>query len=237
MTAPARGLVGALVGALAVTGVVVAAAWLRADPDRASNAALDQGRATVTPAASTAPGAVATASTALLRPSVTFDLHPIGPLEPAEISVTRIIGRPEVVSIPSPFDRSMRLAGASSGICVAAPAARADSSIAFDVLLSGATGDGRLAIGVAATTTVPARGFSVDLARLELAPGAWYRLLLTSDGSAAILTVTHRGGEALLEMELAGDEPLASTSTSDSCLHVSLRGSDASVLVDNLRVQ
>lgn len=235
MTAPARALVGGLVGALVVTGVMVAATWLRTDPDGASNAALDQGRATV-PAASSAPGAVATASTALFRPSLTFDLHPIGPLEPAEISVTRITGQPEVVSIPSPFDRSMRLAGASSGICVAAPAARADSSIAFDMLLSRATGDGRLAMGVGATTTVPARGFSVDLASLDLRPGAWYRVMVTSDGSAAILTVAHRGGEAVLEMELAGDEPIASTSTSDSCLHVSLRGTDASVLVDNLWV-
>lgn len=232
----------AIAGAIVVTGVVVVAAvaWLGVDPDGAvipSNAAVNHGQSTGTPAASAAPRAEATASSALLRSGISFDLHPIGPLDPEEVPVARIVGEPEVVSVPSPFDRSLRMSGATAGICVAAPALQGrSSSIAFDLLVSGATSGGSLGIGLAATDTAQAGGYSVELARLDLAPEGWYRLTAASDGSVGILIVADRSGRSLLQTELAADASFAPTSAGERCLWASLRGADASVLVDDLQV-
>ena len=232
----------ALVGALVVTGgvAVAAIAWLGTDlggnPSQ-SNAAAHEGNATGTPAASTVPRARATSATPSLPPTVSFDLHPIGRLDPTEVSATRIIGEPEVVSLPSPFDRSLRLSGAAAGICVAALGARdGRSSIAFDLLLSETAGSGRLDIGLVAIDTAPASGLAVELALLDLTPDAWYQLTATSDGSTGTLTVALRGGESVLETQLGLYGALLPGSPNDSCLRASFTEGDASVLVDNLRV-
>jgi len=222
-------------------GVAVAAvAWFRADlagsPSR-SNAAVHGGTATDRPAEATVPQARATSATPSLPPTISFDLHPIGRLDPAEVSATRSIGAPEVVSLPSPFDRSLRLSGGAAGICVGALATRdGPSSIAFDLLLSGASGSGRLDIGLAATDTAPASGLAVELALLDLTPDRWYQLAATSDGSTGTLTVALRGGSSVLEAELATDGTDLPGSRSETCLRASLADADASVLVDNLRV-
>ena len=153
------------------------------------------------------------------------------------MSVTRIIGDPEVVSLPSPFDRSLRLSGGAAGICVAALAGRdGPSSIGFDLLLSEASGGGRLDIGLAATDTAPASGLAVELVVLDLTPGAWYRLTATSDGSTGTLSVGRRGDPSVMETELAADGASLPDSPNESCLGASFAEAAASVLVDNMRV-
>lgn len=170
---------------------------------------------------------------------ITVDLHPVGPLDPEELPFTRIIGAPEVATFPTSFDRSLRLTGTAAGFCVALASASTSraQSMGFDLHLRKAGGLGRLAVGLPPNGPASATGLAIDLAALGgLDPEAWYRLTVTG-GEPGRLEVTGVEDDRLvLEAELGGDATMVPVSTDEVCIHASLQSPEASLLVDNLRV-
>lgn len=168
------------------------------------------------------------------------DLHPVGPLDPEELPVTRIIGVPEVVPFPTSFDRSLRLRGDAAGICVALPSPShgGASSITLDMYLDDAGTDGRVVFAGTMTGAGPDVGLALDLATLErLDRGAWYRLAVTGEGEAGRLGIARLGDDRpVLEAELVVDATTVPTSSDEVCIQSSLRSSEAFLFIDNLRV-
>jgi hypothetical protein len=170
---------------------------------------------------------------------LTFDLHPVGPLDPAEPSIARIIGTPEVVPFPTPFDRSLRLTGPAAGVCFE-PAAETTgaSSMAFDVHLGEIASDGILLVNLAAGDGAEAIAMAVDLAAVrELDRDAWYRFKATREGGSGQLVVTPVGDDqAILDVALRADPTIAPTPIDQTCIQAALPNT-ASLLIDNLRVE
>ena len=172
---------------------------------------------------------------------VTFDLHPVGPVDPVELPVARIMGTPEVVPFPTPFNRSLRLTGAGAGVCLELPAPETTgaSSMAFDIHLAEVASDGMLLVVVlAADDAAGAIPLAVDLtAARELDRDAWYRFEVTSTGDSGQLVVTPVGGDqAILEAALTADPATSPTSTDQACIQSALPDAE-SLYVDNLRVE
>jgi hypothetical protein len=171
---------------------------------------------------------------------VTFDLHPVGPVDPVELPIARIIGTPEVVPFPTPFDRSLRLTGAAAGACfeLPAPETTGASSMAFDVYLGEVASNGTLVIVLAADDGAAAIPLTVDLSVAgELDRDTWYRVEVTSTGDSGQLMVTPvGGGQAILEATLSADPTISPTSTDRACIQSALPDA-ASIFVDNLRVE
>ena len=168
---------------------------------------------------------------------VTFDLHPVGPLDPTEPWIARIIGTPEVVPFPTPFDRSLRLTGAGAGVCfeLPAPETTGASSMAFDVHLGQAASDGILLIVLAAGEGAEAIALAVDLAAArELDRDAWYRFEAIREGGSGQLVVTD--DQAILDVALSADPTISSTPIDQTCIQAALPNT-ASLLIDNLRVE
>lgn len=170
---------------------------------------------------------------------VTFDLHPVGLLDPEEVPITRIIGAPEVAPFPTPFDRSLRLVGEAAGVCIehASPSQADAPSMAFDLHLGEAGAGGTLAFALPATGDGPAVGLALDLAMLDqLDRDSWYRLTVTGADQGGRLEVTPVGGDRpTLGVELGVDPTIVPTSTDELCIQSALKASEASVFVDNLR--
>jgi len=206
------------------------------DPDGAGDregglaAVVDGG--TESPSASMQGSPLASATGSDVPPTVllTIDEHEMGPLDPEKVPITRVAGVPEVVAFPSAFDRSLRMAGPVAGICVerSAPPRGSTPSVAFDIHLGDAGEGGRLAIGMAASGDAPALGMDLDLATLAgLDRADWYRLTATArDGD----------GRPLLEADVGTDVTIVPASANEVCLQSSLQEPDASLLIDNLRV-
>ena len=175
------------------------------------------------------------------RPTlVTVDLHPIGPLDPEELPIARIIGAPEVVAFPTPFDRSLRLSGTAAGFCVAlaSPSTGGASKMAFDLYLGEFEGVGTLAFALPPKDAASATGLGLDLAALaELDREAWYRLAVTGGRERGRLEVTPVGdARPEFAAELGADATILPIPTDEVCIQSSLQSSEASLLVDNLRV-
>lgn len=181
----------------------------------------------------------ATAAAPAVDGSVAFDLHPIGVLEANTESVTRVIGAPEVVPLPSPFDRSLRLEGADSGLCLdASELAEGGASMSFDLRIGELDPNGALGVSFATVGAAPI-GFSRGLAQLgDLTPDAWYRLDLAWDGErSAQLEVNGRdSGAQALATTLAADDAAAFDSRDEVCVRASQAALDTHLFVDNLRV-
>jgi hypothetical protein len=171
---------------------------------------------------------------------LTFDLHRVGPLDPAEPSIARIIGTPEVVPFPTPFDRSLRLTGPEAGVCFQLPAPETSgaSSMAFDVHLGEVASDGMLLVILAAGDDAEAVALAVDLAAArELDRDAWYRFVVTGEGGSGQLVVTPVGNDqAILGVALRADRTIPPTPIGQTCIEAALPNT-ASLLIDNLRVE
>lgn len=193
--------------------------------------------ASVTPSASDSrPG-----STSAPPLVATVDLHPVGPVDPAELAIARIIGVPEVVPFPTPFDRSIRLTGAAAGLCfeLPAPGAVDASSIAFDAHLGEVGSDGTLVVILAAADDgAEAIPLTVDLsAARELDRDAWFRFVVTSGGDDGQLVVTPLGSDdPVLDRALSPDPTIVPTSNDQTCIQSALPD-ETSLFVDNLRVE
>ncbi|MBA2632142.1 MAG: hypothetical protein H0U86_03955, partial [Chloroflexi bacterium] len=216
------------------------------DPDGAGDregglaAVVDGG--TESPSASMQGSPLASATGSDVPPTVllTIDEHEMGPLDPEKVPITRVAGAPEVVAFPSAFDRSLRIAGPVAGICVerSAPPRGSAPSVAFDIHLGDAGEGGRLAIGVAASGDAPAIGMDLDLATLAgLDRAEWYRLTATAQDGAGRLEIARAGdGRPVLEADVGTDATIVPASANEVCLQSSLQAPDASLLIDNLRV-
>lgn len=172
--------------------------------------------------------------------SLDFDMHRIGSLDVDELPISRLVGTPEVAAFPSPFDRSLRLTGPAAGVCLERPGTVSPvASMAFDLHLGEAGSAGSLTVaGLSAAGAGPASGLTIDLAAFgELDRDAWYRVIVSSTGASGRVTVrTLDDDRHVLDAELVGDEALAPTSRVEACLSSSALPTDASVFVDNLRL-
>jgi hypothetical protein len=199
--------------------------------------------ATAAPAAPSTPAATPTApATPVGTPdavlaSVEFDGMRMGALEEGS-GITGLAGQPEIVSFPSPFDRSVLMAGdGSSGFCLAsgiAPGAPVDLSVdlypettptgSLDVVLADVGGQALLSVPLALLADQP----------LE----RWYRASISWPGA----------GEAELELRdvadgrLVGSAPLeasAAPSRDPGSICVSVVGTtpEGEILLDNITAE
>lgn len=199
---------------------------------------------TASASASASPSAPwrSTAGSAVALPLlVTVDLHPVGPLRPDELPITRIIGTPEVVPFPTSFDRSLRLIGALAGVCfeLAAPTTDRASSMAFDLHLGESGSDGKLGFVLVPSDEPQAIGVALDLLTApELDRDAWYRVVVTSRADAGRIEMTPLGdGQPVLEADLVADPTILVTSSDEACLQSTLSSAEAFLHVDNLRIE
>jgi hypothetical protein len=186
------------------------------------------------------PASVAPASSAIPPPLsarvVRFDLEPLGPLPSDAEGVALVLGAPEVAALPTSFDRSLRLAAAGDGVCLAGPpGGSAARALTVDVLVGA-----RLATDIVIT---PAQRVeeTVTVAFDEfpgLAPGAWYRLHLAWDESGAIsLEVTERDGAgAVHRAALQPSAPPDRSAAGSICIEAGHATEEAAVHLDNIRV-
>ncbi len=201
--------------------------------------------ATATPrAASSTPASVpqSTAAGEVAIPIlVTVDLHRVGPLDAGDLPITRIIGTPEVVPFPTSFDRSLRLTGATAGVCIALPPSPTEgaSSMAFDFHLGDAGLDGRLVVTIGPSGDAEAIGLALDLDRLRtLAPDAWYRVVVTGEDDAGRVQITVLGDDRpVFDAGLDKDSTNVSTSSDEACIQSELSSPEAFIYVDSLRVE
>lgn len=191
-----------------------------------------------TPDASAAAPATPAATPDAVLASVEFDTMRMGALEEGS-GITDLAGRPEVVSFPSPFDRSLRLAGdGSSGFCLA-PSLEPGAAIVLTVdLYPEMTPAGSLEI-VLATGVGDHALVSLPLTLLaDEPPERWYRASISWPGA----------GEAQLELRDVGDgrlvtsESLASRAApagGSGSVCVSVVGSppEGGILLDNVTVE
>ena len=203
-------------------------------PD-ASTEATPEATATPAAAATEAPTPEATPDAVLA--SVEFDTMRMGALEEGS-GITDLAGQPEVVSFPSPFDRSVRMAGdGSAGFCLSSgiePGAPVELTIdlypetaptgSLDVVLAGVGGQALLSIPLAMLADQP----------LE----RWYRASVSWPGA----------GEAELELRDVADgrlvrsEPLGASDApggdaSSVCVSVVGTTPEGGILLDNLTVE
>jgi hypothetical protein len=244
----ARPIVVVAVVALVLAGLAVVAASIGGltDSGRIGEQATDapaaaEGLASTTRASPLAPTPQAspragTAPMAVLN----VDLHPIGPPDPDELPITRVVGSVEIAAFPTAFDRSLRFAGTVAGLCVQRPPSQeAAISVAFDLHLGEAGAGGRLHVTMDPAPAVPAIGLVVELEALAgLDQEAWHRLVVTGDGEGGgRLEVTPVGSDRpVLDAELGLDPTVAPASSDETCVHASLASSDAAVFLDNLQV-
>ena len=236
-----------IVGMVAVGGLVAGAigplltAWgIGGDPARELPAGVDRSPdaavASRTGSTPTSAPASTSGTDTLIPLLVTFDLHPVGPLDPEELPLTRVIGTPEVAAFPTSFDRSLRLAG-NTGVCLELPQAAADdaASIAFDLHLGNAGSGGSLLFVL--PTLEDTQVF--DLVALpESDPNRWYRVVVTGSSDAGRIAVTPLGADQpILEAVLDADRTIGPTSSREACVQSMLVPDDAALHVDNLRAE
>jgi hypothetical protein len=166
------------------------------------------------------------------------DAHPVGALDPAELPNIRVTGSPEVVALPSAFDRSIRLAG-DSGLCMrlSSPSPDAVPTVSLDLQAGGLGSGGRLSFGLPAAGEHEAIGLQLDVAALAgLDRALWYRVTVRADGDAGHLSVVPTdGGPAVLDIALAPDPAAAPAAADETCMHASLGSAGGSLLVDRVR--
>lgn len=170
-----------------------------------------------------------------------FDTKRLGALEADGVDVVSVVGDPQIVAFPSPFDRAVQLSGAPSGFCAPAaglrPAIPAD--VSFDVSIR--TAGSNLTIAVELFPDAAAASMvRIDVADLGLDPaGTWYRAELAWDGAGVVdvmLVQRDTGAEATYEATLeavVADEPPGISAMACLMLHGSGEGE---LLVDNVRI-
>jgi hypothetical protein len=165
---------------------------------------------------------------------LTVDEHRIGLLDARDRVVTRVIGAPDVVAFPSPFDRSLRLGGPSSGLCIASTTSDI-SSLALELHLGElGAGGGRLVVSFAGRAT----GLALDLSALAaLDRSAWYGLTVTAVGATGRAALTDLADDRpLLELELAATTGSFVAAAGEVCLLAEMGETGPSVSIDNVGV-
>jgi hypothetical protein len=237
------GRAGSLLVAVVALGLAAAIIAIGRQPDAAADGSPDRAGiadpAATIPSTGTAPSP-STSSVGAQDPPptvLTVDEHPVGPVDPEELQVMRVIGAPEVVAFPSAFDRSLRLGGPAAGLCLpsAAPSTAEGSALTLDLHLGElGTGAGRLVVSFAGRAT----GLTLDLASLAtLDRSAWHRLAVTSaDGVGRATVFTVADDRPVLDVGLEAGASDVPATAGEVCLHAELQATGTSLFVDNLRV-
>jgi hypothetical protein len=171
--------------------------------------------------------------------SVSFDELRIGMLEGATDRIGPVTGRPEVVAFPTPFDRSVRLAGSQpQRFCVPLEPLDADAiSVAVDLYSDESLRSGRLELSMSPSGADPSTA-NVPLELLGgMAAGEWHLLVVAwAPGEQANVAIGDPAREEVRTLSL----PLAANPVgADGAVCVTTAGmaSGAELLLDNLRVE
>jgi hypothetical protein len=192
---------------------------------------------TSAPAATPAPAASGTrAATVSIAVDLAFDEMRMGALEVGG-AIAEVVGRPEIAAYPTPFDRSVRLAGdATHGFCVDAPGVVAEAAvIGLDLYSEGDSSPGTLELsipdgsGAGLTSRVP-------LAVMTGLPAEeWYAgtVRWAGDATARIELRSRTNGTVVRSERLAtqGVEEAGSV-----CVALLGAAPDSAVYIDNLTV-
>jgi hypothetical protein len=249
---------GIVVGAVAAAAVVVLGTVgpLAPDAPARDGAVVAPGGASSVPGASEAgvggvdpvaepptgsPASIAPTATAAsgLGESVvvTFDLHPVGPIEPEELELLRQSGALEVVPFPSAFDRSLRFSGPEGALCLPAPSSGDGWTIGLDLEIGESVSDGRLHLGLGPGEDGAGIGLALDLAALaHLQRETWYTLSVSPEGDGPQVEIRPRGGGPALGLAEITFDDGETPVRGEACVGFELAGPDGSVHVDNLRV-
>jgi hypothetical protein len=170
---------------------------------------------------------------------LSFDELRVGELAGASEEITAVVGGPQVVAFPSPFDRSIRVEGdGSHRFCMPVPdLVDGRVSLQVDLYEEASTSSGRLSLSVAA----PGSGSTAAGVPLRLLDGlklqAWHRLrAVWTPRQTIILAIVdaERGSIQTVNLPAARD---ARAVVGAVCISVSGMGRDAVLLLDNLRVE
>ena len=169
-----------------------------------------------------------------------FNVLRIGRLEGASKYIGEVTGDAQVVSFPSPFDRSVRLSGAGpDGFCTAADKLGTGwISIGFDVYREGPPLRGSLEL-IAAPAHAKPTAARIPLRLLDrVTPEQWYRVHVTwGPGSAPAIDVIEEGRGPVVSQRLLGSPPTSPPSSEGVCLAAFGMAAGDEVLLDNLRVE
>ena len=168
--------------------------------------------------------------------SVTFDVETMGALGPGAAGVARVLGAPEVVALPTPFDRSLRLGAPGDGLCLTGPpGGRPARAVTFD-LYAGAQPAADLRL---VPVDRPDQGVTLALAEIPgLGPDAWYRVRVEWRGQRGAIHLDIRardGGEAIESAELKPSSALDRGRTGSVCVEAARISDATAVHVDNVR--
>ncbi len=178
--------------------------------------------------------ASASASAAPAAPeAIGFDRQRIGQLDASELPSARVIGAPEVAAFPTPFNRSLRLTGPSSAICVSTSGT--PSAISLDIYLGEGGDEGRLGFRL---SPADADGSAIELNAIEGVDGeGWHHLAVIRTGDAAVLSLTPiEGGAPAIEVPLIADGSVIASSPGEACVEWSTGSTGASIYIDDVRV-
>jgi hypothetical protein len=173
-----------------------------------------------------------------LAANLDFNMMSIGSLSGASSDIERVTGEAEVVSFPSPFDRSVRLSGSGpNGFCVdAAGLGEKGASVNLDLYATTAPTSGQLEVTLASSaanaTTVP---ISLNL-MTDLPARHWYGLRATIDpGSGGAVDVLDHGN-ILASRPFAAIRRAVGFEAPSVCISVSGMSRGVQLLLDNVQV-
>jgi hypothetical protein len=168
-----------------------------------------------------------------------FDELRVGELAGASEEITAVVGGPQVVAFPSPFDRSIRVVGdGSHRFCMPVPDL-VDGRISFhvDLYAETSTDAGRLGLSVAPPGSGPTAA-SVPLRLLDdLTSEAWHRVqAIWTPGQPITIAIGDAplGSKQTLNLPAAHDARAVAGAV---CVAISGMAPDAVLLLDNLRVE
>jgi hypothetical protein len=169
-----------------------------------------------------------------------FDILRIGSLKGASDDLVSVIGHADVVSFPSPFDRSVRFSGAvRSGFCLANEHLSGGRvSIALDLYAVKAITSGSLDLVVTAPDGfVTVASISAQVLR-RLSAERWYRVSTEwMPGTREVIQVSQRGlGTLFVDSLDLGTAP-SSSDPHSFCLTASGLPAAGQLVLDNLRVE
>jgi hypothetical protein len=185
--------------------------------------------------------------TAVERPTpipatrLTFDLLRIGDLTVGSESIVDVERGPQVVSFPSPFDRSISLAGAEpQGFCVSAPGLDLDHArLGFDVYdEAGGTPVGPLSVSLMPAASASWTVSLPDAVLSDMPVEQWVSISLEwqRNGSVGFEMRARKDNLLLAAQLLHPDEATSAASTGKVCLRLAGAAATTSLLVDNLAV-
>jgi hypothetical protein len=186
------------------------------------------------------PSAAASRPRALVA-MLDFNILRIGTLEGASSAIDAVTGDAEVVPFPSPFNRSIRLAGSGpDGFCIADDGFGSGGiSVAMDLYVSAAVASGSLEL-ILSPRTGDVTAASIPLTLFgTLPPEHWYHLSADwGPGTTVAIDVSEEErGRLLSETLPPAVTAIQGPGSRGLCLAASGMSSGAQLLLDNVQVE